>query len=324
MASTQLHLQHPTARVHQFSTRRVAPRVVPFTAARHSKPTAVIRNVDHSQNFYARRQLVVVRAEATSEHPFPEEEDFDQLSNKVAELQQYMNDELKGCSLYLVGMMGSGKSTVGKMLANTLKYKFFDTDTMVELAHEKKPVSEIFKEFGEDYFRNCETEVLRQLSPYKNLVVATGGGAVLKPQNWGHMQTGVVAWLNGPTDLLANRVAKDGLEKRPLLAVEGETPSEEALYAAAKGKLDSLLEARTKYYENADLTISLEGYGMDADKGAPTAVVMYRLLSALKQKIEKTKQEREDRKNFTIINEGDVPSMRTMQAPVQPEDEPQP
>lgn len=48
---------------------------------------------------------------------------------------------------------------VGKMLANTLKYAFFDTDTMVEMAHDKKAVSEIFAEYGQEYFRNCETEV---------------------------------------------------------------------------------------------------------------------------------------------------------------------
>jgi shikimate kinase len=65
---------------------------------------------------------------------------------------------------------------VGKMLANTLKYAFFDTDTMVEMTHEKRPVSDIFKEYGEEYFRECEAEVLKQLAPYKNLVVATGGG----------------------------------------------------------------------------------------------------------------------------------------------------
>lgn len=103
------------------------------------------------------------------------------------------------------------------MLANTLKYAFFDTDTMVEMAHEKKPVgvkaartasgvkapmscfchalsqvADIFREYGQEYFRNCETEVLKQLAPYKNLVIATGGGAVLRPMNWSYMHTG--AW----------------------------------------------------------------------------------------------------------------------------------
>ncbi len=62
-------------------------------------------------------------------------------------------------SIYLVGMMGSGKSTVGRMLANTLKYAFFDTDNVIELAHNKQSVSELWKEHGEEYFRNCESQV---------------------------------------------------------------------------------------------------------------------------------------------------------------------
>lgn len=139
----------------------------------------------------------------------------------------------------------------------------------------------------------------------------SGGGAVLRPMNWSYMHQGVVVWLNGPTDLLAKRVAKDGLSKRPLLAPEGSTASveevtEDQLYASAKAKLDTLLAERTQYYETADLKISLEGYGSDADKGAPTAVVMYRLLCALKKKIDDTKKEREDRKNFTIEYNGEV------------------
>ena len=79
----------------------------------------------------------------------PEEQDFDLLSTKIADLVKELDEDLRGCSLYLVGMMGSGKSTVGKMLANTLKYKFFDVDTMIEMTHDGKKVSEIFKEFGQ-------------------------------------------------------------------------------------------------------------------------------------------------------------------------------
>jgi shikimate kinase len=147
--------------------------------------------------------------EASAEGELELEFDFDLLSTKISELVGELDADLQGCSLYLVGMMGSGKSTVAKMLSNTLKYKCFDVDTMVELAHEKKPVSAIFREYGQEYFRDCEaqvqtvsptclvpqvlvvvviapclmdfTQVLKQLSPYKSCVVATGGGAVLRP-----------------------------------------------------------------------------------------------------------------------------------------------
>jgi shikimate kinase len=78
-----------------------------------------------------------------------------------------------------------------------------------------------------------------------------------------HVHAGVVVWLNGPTDLLAKRVAKDGLAKRPLLAPEGTSEgqqvSEDALFQSAKSRLDSLLAERTQFYESADLKISLEG-----------------------------------------------------------------
>lgn len=64
-------------------------------------------------------------------------------------------------------------------------------------------------------------QVLKELAPYKNLVVATGGGAVTRPKNWSYMQQGIVAWLQGEPELLARRVVAEGIEKRPLLFGEG-------------------------------------------------------------------------------------------------------
>jgi shikimate kinase len=63
--------------------------------------------------------------------------------------------------------------------------------------------------------------VLKELAPYKNLVVATGGGAVSRPKNWSYMHNGIVAWLQGQPDLLARRVVAEGIEKRPLLFGDG-------------------------------------------------------------------------------------------------------
>ncbi len=168
---------------------------------------------------------------AQADPPVPtEEEDFDLLSTKIAELVEDMDADLKGCSIYLVGMMGCGKSTLGRMLSNTLKYNFFDSDTMVEKTHDDKSVADIFKEYGQDYFRDCESQVrstvgmhahaggrclmrhvvlkmiggrplaqtetpsltcaqvLKALAPHTKMVVATGGGAVLRPMNWSYMQ----------------------------------------------------------------------------------------------------------------------------------------
>ena len=123
------------------------------------------------------------------------------------------------------------------------------------------------------------TQTLRQLGPYRKMVVATGGGAVLRTTNWGHMQQGVVIWLCGPPSLLARRVVKDGVERRPLLAGEGVT--DENRFDKTVEKLEGILEERRRFYESADLVVSLEGHGEDEALGAPTAVVMYRLMLAL-------------------------------------------
>ncbi len=65
--------------------------------------------------------------------------------------------------------------------------------------------------------------MLKELAPYKNLVVSTGGGAVTNPMNWSYMHNGIVCWLEGPPDLLARRVVAEGVEKRPLLYGDGVT-----------------------------------------------------------------------------------------------------
>ncbi|KAG2448770.1 hypothetical protein HYH02_006123 [Chlamydomonas schloesseri] len=290
---------------------------VPFTAHRANvSGKRILRQGARAEP----SRVVVVRAEKATEdggvtpgHPYPWEEDFDLLGDKVKEVTDQLLPDLRGCNIWLVGMMGSGKSTVGKMLANTLKYAFFDTDSVIELAHDKKPVSQIFAEEGQDYFRQCESQIIKELSPYRNLVIATGGGAVLKPQNWGYMHLGIVAWLNGDTELLARRVSKDGIEKRPLLAADA--PEGADVQAVAKAKLDTLLEDRRKYYENADVVVTLEGYGKDLEGGAPTAAVMYRLLLAINDKVQAKKREQADRMNFTIEGADQLKTMRAVDSP---------
>lgn len=86
--------------------------------------------------------------------------------------------------------------------------------------------------------------------------------------------------------------------------------ADEQAYDISLQKLQKLLEERTKYYDNADVQIDLRGYGKDEQSGAPTPVVMHRLLQAVHEKIQSTQQERESRRQFTIERAGDVPSMR--------------
>jgi len=261
------------------------------------------------------RGVVVARAaEGAGELEIPPwEEDFDLLSTKISELVEELQGDLSGCSIYLVGMMGCGKSTLGKMLANTLNYNFFDSDSMVEMTHDNKSVADIFKEYGQDYFRDVETQVLKQLGPHLRLVVATGGGAVLRPMNWSYMQQGVVVWLSGSPELHAKRVSKDGLEKRPLLAEAG--TEGDSLYDAALKKVTSMLEERKKFYQNADIVVPLDSNGRDSEMGAPTAVVLYRLLTELKAKMQEKKESREAKKNFKIENVDELKTMRTQPSP---------
>lgn len=148
-----------------------------------------------------------------------------------------MNDLLKGLNIYLVGMMGSGKTTIGKILAKDFGYRFFDTDKMIsDLA--RKPISEIFQDEGEPYFRDLETKVLAELSVYTRSVISTGGGIIQEQLNWSYLRHGLVVWLDVDIEILKKRLARD--KSRPLV-----------------GQLESLLETRRSLYAQADLQISI-------------------------------------------------------------------
>ncbi|CAD6259366.1 unnamed protein product [Miscanthus lutarioriparius] len=171
------------------------------------------------------------------------------LQQKAQDVLPYLD----GRCVYLVGMMGSGKTTVGKILAEVLGYSFFDSDKLVEKAVGISSVAEIFQLHSEAFFRDNESEVLRDLSSMHRLVVATGGGAVIRPINWSYMKKGLTVWLDVPLDALARRIAAVGTASRPLLHQESGDP-----YAKAYAKLTSLFEQRMDSYANADARVSLE------------------------------------------------------------------
>ncbi len=141
-------------------------------------------------------------------------------------------------------MMGAGKSTVGQHLAKLLGYRFFDTDCVIE-AVVQKSVAQIFAESGEDRFRALETQVLAELSAYTRLVIATGGGIILKRENWSYLRYGVIVWLDVPVERLQVRLQND--QTRPLLhAADLETT------------LRSLLQQRTPLYAQADVQVTCQ------------------------------------------------------------------
>ena len=151
---------------------------------------------------------------------------------------------LGGRNLYLIGMMGSGKSSTGRPLAQRLGYGFVDADGVVE-ALAGSPIPQIFETEGEPGFRALESQVLQAIGERHSLVVATGGGVITQPENWGVLHQGIVIWLApGREQLLARLLADPGA--RPLL--QDQNPEE---------ALDALLEARTPLYAEADLRITV-------------------------------------------------------------------
>jgi len=128
-----------------------------------------------------------------------------------------MSDQAPRRSIFLIGMMGSGKSTVGRLLANELGFEFVDADR--ELEHRAgASVSSIFEMEGEAGFRDRESELLLELTARAGIVLATGGGAVLRPANRELLRSrGLVVYLQANPAELARRTRGD--LSRPLLQV---------------------------------------------------------------------------------------------------------
>lgn len=121
-------------------------------------------------------------------------------------------------NLVLIGFMGSGKSSVGRHLAALTGHRFVDTDELVT-AKAGCSIPEIFAERGEEYFRDLETACLQDLIGVCGIVLATGGGLVLREQNRELLrQIGTVTWLDADPDVIFERVSRNN--RRPLLATD--------------------------------------------------------------------------------------------------------
>jgi shikimate kinase len=162
-----------------------------------------------------------------------------------------LTDRLNGINLYLIGMMGAGKSSTGAEVAQRLGYQFFDTDAVIEAAA-GQTIPEIFADRGEAAFRQLETEVLAELAAYRRLVIATGGGIVTQQHNWSYLHHGIVVWLDVPPAVLRSRLAADS--GRPLLAGDD-----------WESKLVTLLDQRQERYAQADVRVPV---GAEEDLGA--------------------------------------------------------
>lgn len=157
-----------------------------------------------------------------------------------------MSNEVK---LYLIGLPGSGKSTLGKRLAKHFNLAFIDLDLVIE-QHEGKPIKDIFKEKGEDYFRQAESATLKKISiNFPSFVMATGGGTPCFHDNMTVMnQSGKTIYLDVPAAEIARRILSSSSQERPLLAGLGKD--------ALKDKIEFLRTHRAAFYKMASTIIS--------------------------------------------------------------------
>jgi shikimate kinase len=144
----------------------------------------------------------------------------------------------------LVGMMGAGKSTIGRRLAARLGLRFLDADVEIEVAHAGMTIPEIFATHGEPYFRDGEARVIARLLDSGPAVIATGGGAFMREETRNRIRDKAVSlWLKADVDVIMKRVKRRA--DRPLLQTEDPV-----------GTVSRLLEAREPVYRTADLTIA--------------------------------------------------------------------
>lgn len=174
---------------------------------------------------------------------------------------QELVDALDGRSIVLVGLMGAGKTSVGRRLAQRLDLPFVDTDTEIERAA-GKTIPEIFADHGEDEFRSGEKRVIARLLEAGPQILATGGGAYMDPETRNNIAaSGVSVWLSGDLDLLVKRVKRRS--NRPLLA-KGDV----------RKTLADLIEVRYPVYALADIEV--------ASRDVPHQRIVNAIIKALK------------------------------------------
>ncbi len=167
--------------------------------------------------------------------------------------------------VFLTGFMGSGKSSIGEILANVLGYDFFDLDKEIERRQGTR-IKHIFEAQGEEVFRRMESKELRELAQKENIVVALGGGSLLKDSNMECVkEKGILVYLKLEPAALTERLLHS--KKRPLiLNKEGEVLEAEKLLQRVQG----MLKERQGMYNQAHLAVDLanEPIGKAVDKVA--------------------------------------------------------
>ena len=168
----------------------------------------------------------------------------------------------KSQKIYLTGFMTCGKSTLGPILANMLGWNFYDLDKEI-VEREKATVVEIFKSKGEEYFRQFETDLLKELSISSKVVISLGGGTIANDQNLLFIkENGLLVYLRVSPEILYKRLRNK--TDRPLLRDIVLSDNKEFLL---RQKINKLLKEREPYYLNSDLVFEADDrrLGLTAD-----------------------------------------------------------
>ena len=165
--------------------------------------------------------------------------------------------------IFLTGFMGSGKSTIGPILANTLGYDFLDIDHAIE-EREGKTIRQIFRDSSEEYFRSLEGTIIKEIIGKKHLVVSLGGGTIVDPLNFRTISaSGIVIYLKTTPGQIFMRM-RHKLDRPILTDIHGERLSNEELRA----RIQELFLKREPFYAKADITIVTDDLkvGITVDK----------------------------------------------------------
>ncbi len=155
--------------------------------------------------------------------------------------------------LYLTGFMGSGKTTIGRILANTLGYSYLDLDLEIE-ASAGKTISELFLDHGEQHFRKLERELLTNTGTRSHCVISLGGGTIANDENLRIVRSaGLLIYLKAGSEQLFQRM-KHKVDRPMLRGDAGESLTNSQLHA----RIDSLLAQREPYYTKADIIVSTD------------------------------------------------------------------
>ena len=166
-------------------------------------------------------------------------------------------------NIVLIGFMGTGKTTTGKLLSEKLSFPFFDTDKIIE-QNTGMSIPQLFEKVGEKEFRNYETEVVKLLSDTEGCVISCGGGIVLNKTNMDLLsRNGIIVYLKASIDTIVKRIVDD--KNRPIIAAM-ENPKDE---------IEKLLNKRKQFYQR-------HNFSFDVDNLTPDTIVT-NIINAVKE-----------------------------------------